>query len=360
MRLILSGQVVAKKEITKVLNDWYQEMRIQHVIKARQLKKEIDSKINKIEEDQGILIYYSLLDFRYKMLIGDFKADLDESISEQQTDKFLNYYYHFFKFIYAMEIGNYSNAKKYYKLAEGLLAFVPDEAEKAEFNYRVALFHYYIGQPVLAVYYATKAEKVFSGHIGYEIKIGACKNTLGMACIELNQYELAEENLLAALNIFKKVNEHSLTIRVTHNIGLLYADQGLSELAIRHLTEAYDEYNPSKDDRTIYLLAREHFKLNNTQEVIQYIEEGLKYCNKEYEYHLSILKAKNESLPIAKLEKIVLPAIEYFKEQELWEYIQKYAEELAVKWFSTEDTVKSSKYFNMSYEAKIVLQKKGA
>ena len=61
---MMSVQVVSKEEITKLLHDWYQEMRVQHVLKAGQLKKDIDSKIDKIEENQDILIYYSLLDFR--------------------------------------------------------------------------------------------------------------------------------------------------------------------------------------------------------------------------------------------------------------------------------------------------------
>jgi response regulator aspartate phosphatase H, N terminal len=62
----LTVEVITKQEITKLLNDWYQEMRVQHVIKACKLKEEIDGKINRIEEDQDVLVYYSLLDFRHK------------------------------------------------------------------------------------------------------------------------------------------------------------------------------------------------------------------------------------------------------------------------------------------------------
>ncbi|MGN4422977.1 hypothetical protein ACTFQN_03795 [Bacillus cereus group sp. MYBK30-1] len=75
----------------------------------------------------------------------------------EQTDSFLQYYYHYFEFIYAMEIENYSNAKQYYKIAESLLASISDEAEKSEFNYRVALFHYCLSQPILAISNALKA-----------------------------------------------------------------------------------------------------------------------------------------------------------------------------------------------------------
>jgi tetratricopeptide (TPR) repeat protein len=353
----LAVDVITKQEITKLLNDWYQEMRVCHVIKAKMLKEEIDEKINRIEEDQDVLIYYSLLDFRYKMLTGDFTADLNEPISHQHTNTFLNYYYHFFKFIYATEIGNYKNAKKHYTFAEELLEFIPDEAEKAEFNYRVAVFNYRLSQHVLAIHYATKAEEFFSKHKGYEIRTGACKNVLGLACNTLAQYELAEEYLLGALDMFKKANEHSLTTLVRHNLGLLYADQDLSSVAIRHFTDAFNE---DKHVTTAYLLARENFKLKRTQEASVYIEEGLKCDDKEYNHHLSILKVKNDNLPIEELEGIILQAIEYFKERVLWKDIMTYTEELAIKWFEAGNNDKASTYFHISYEARQTLRKQGA
>ncbi|EJR54556.1 hypothetical protein IIM_01496 [Bacillus cereus VD107] len=59
----MSTSIVMKSQIIRLLNDWFQEIRLQHVSRAEELKKEIDSKINNIEEDQKILIYYSLLSF---------------------------------------------------------------------------------------------------------------------------------------------------------------------------------------------------------------------------------------------------------------------------------------------------------
>ncbi|MEI4801586.1 Rap family tetratricopeptide repeat protein [Bacillus sp. FJAT-51639] len=350
--------VVAKSHITNLLNDWYREMRVQHVLEAGQLKKEIDSKIDRIEEEQEILMYYSLLDFRYKMLIGNFDKDLDEydSISEQTND-FLKYYYHFFKFIYAMEVGNYSDAKKHYELAEKLLAAVPDEAEKAEFNYRVALFHYYLSQPLRAIHYATKAQEFFSKNKGYEVKTGACKNTLGMSCISLGQFELAEEYLISALNTFTKTDERASILKVRHNLGLLYADQDLSESAIRHLTEVFKE---DQHIKTNYLLAREHFRLGHHEEASQYISKGLTSCDKEYYYHFSILNGLNENEPVEKLDHLVAEAISYFKHQELWKDVQFYAEELAVKWYNVGNEGEVSKYFYIGYEAKKILKKRGS
>ncbi len=46
-------------EITKLLNDWYLEIRSRRIGNAHQLKEIIDSKIHSIEEDQNLLLYYS-------------------------------------------------------------------------------------------------------------------------------------------------------------------------------------------------------------------------------------------------------------------------------------------------------------
>ncbi|MCT4533641.1 tetratricopeptide repeat protein, partial [Bacillus thuringiensis] len=48
---------LGNEQITKLLNDWYQEIRAQHIITAKQLKQKIEKEINNIEEDQYLLLY---------------------------------------------------------------------------------------------------------------------------------------------------------------------------------------------------------------------------------------------------------------------------------------------------------------
>ena len=44
-----------KKEITKLLNEWYQAMISQRVLQSQKIKEDIANKINNIKEDQTIL-----------------------------------------------------------------------------------------------------------------------------------------------------------------------------------------------------------------------------------------------------------------------------------------------------------------
>ena len=62
-----------------------------------------------------------------------------------------------------------------------------------------------------------------------------------MACTHLKQFEEAEEHFITAINTFKKSGEEKFITFVRHNLGLMYAGQNLSELAIRYLSEVIQE-----------------------------------------------------------------------------------------------------------------------
>ncbi|PEN37703.1 hypothetical protein CN630_30800, partial [Bacillus wiedmannii] len=71
----MSVSVKKNEQLTSLLNDWYRSMLSQQVIKATNLIKKIDEKISKLSiepnqerQDQNLLLYYSLLEFRYTVL----------------------------------------------------------------------------------------------------------------------------------------------------------------------------------------------------------------------------------------------------------------------------------------------------
>ena len=60
--------VKENEKVTKLLNDWYQAILQHQNVQATNLKQEIEDKLSSIKEDKNLLLYYSLLDFRYKVL----------------------------------------------------------------------------------------------------------------------------------------------------------------------------------------------------------------------------------------------------------------------------------------------------
>ncbi|PGS79362.1 hypothetical protein COC69_12485 [Bacillus cereus] len=359
----MSIQVKENEKITQLLNTWYLEIRSQHLIKAQQLKTKIDKMIGNIEEDQNVLLYYSLLDFRFNVLIDNLSITpssfkLIDSLSTE-TDAFLSYYYHFFKAIHATIITNNSEAREYYEKAEILLKHVPDELEKAEFYYRFANFYLHTYQPLSAIQYVSKAKEIFSQHLGYENNTAACDNIFGAACIDIKQFPQAEESFNSAISILHEKNEDTLILRVRNNLGFLYANQNLSTLAIHHLDEVTEKI--PNHFKAYFLKAREHYKLGEVNIAEELIKRGLTICrqvdNQEYQHHFTILELLNKGVSANILEKTVLEIIPYFNKKQLFNYTQEYTEKLAVKFYQEDNHSKASHYFHLSHQVKKTFEK---
>lgn len=110
------ASIKGNEQITKMLNDWYIEIRARHIGKAHKLKVEIDQKYTILKRTKTCFLYYSLLDFRHQYMvdslsIGKDSFDKVESL-EVPADQFLSYYYHFFKAIHSNITGNFTSAKR--------------------------------------------------------------------------------------------------------------------------------------------------------------------------------------------------------------------------------------------------------
>ncbi|KEK22653.1 Rap family tetratricopeptide repeat protein [Bacillus gaemokensis] len=362
----MGATTVTLSEITGLLNKWHDSIRSQNLDISQELYNEVKIKIENIQENQNILLYYSLLEFRFNMLNKDYENSntLLKKIEtfNKPSEELLNYYYYFFKAIHATETGQYNDADSYFNQAKGLLDNIPDEIEKAEFYYKSAAFYYQVRRPLIAVKYANRAKKYFETKSGYEINVASCSNILGLTCTSLKQYETAEEYFHDAINIVTKQRNTILGLKVRHNLGFLYAEQNHSEAAIRNLSNAID--TPEKSFKAIFLLARENYKLGNTEETSKLINTGLDVCkrisNTEYKHHFLILNALNTSESTEKFENIISEGIQYFEREGLLGFVHDYSKQLALKFYSSNQPDKASLYFYKSHKAEEKLQEKEA
>ncbi|MEB8756687.1 hypothetical protein P9W92_25885, partial [Bacillus cereus] len=98
----MSIQTKGREQLIRLLNEWYEEIRLYHVEKSNQLKMKIEENLKEIETDQYLSLYYSLLDFRCKVLVEGINITKEsfEKVEELSGIKdqylFLAYYYHFF------------------------------------------------------------------------------------------------------------------------------------------------------------------------------------------------------------------------------------------------------------------------
>ncbi|SCC36441.1 Response regulator aspartate phosphatase [Bacillus cereus] len=376
----MTVQEKSNKQLMELLHEWYEEIRLYHVVEAKQTYLKVKESLKGIETDQYVSFYYSLLNFRYKVLVDGMSITKD---SFNQIEKlphikdefsFLAYYYYFFKAIHSTIIANYTEAKTYYEKAEGLLKDIPDEIEKAEFEYRFSTYCYQSYQPFEAIQHAIKAKEIYLNHVGYKINIALCDNVYGLACIDLREFERAEECLNMVIDIFKKYDEEQLLLRVRSNLGWLYNIQDLYPLAIRQSSEIINTI--PNHFKALFVLARAYYKLEGIEtarayyklEGIEtaraYIEQGMKYTNEsgneEYKHRFAVLNELITELPRIKLEKVVTDAISYFEKEEMWDCVKEYAEILALQFYETNNHVKASKYFYISNNADKKHLRKGA
>ncbi|WP_144506684.1 hypothetical protein [Bacillus mycoides] len=361
----MNVQVITKEHVKSLLDEWYREIRMQNVERTKELEKELEVKIKNIE-DQNLILYYSLLRYRYTEIDKTISVDMNEIQSfDIPKDSLMEYYYYFFRASHETSLGNYKKAKGLYEKAEILLKYAPDELEEAEFYSKYSLFCYYIHQPLSVIECAPKAKDIFSKHFGHEFKIASCYNVLGLVCLQIKQFEHAEMHFTSAMNILQKrnmKNEESFILRIRHNLGLMYAEQNLSKLAIRYLSEV--SKGIPNHFRAIFLEAREYYKLGETRIASDLIEKGMNVCKEldqeEYQHHFIILKAINQKVTAEELEKIIVERFSFFEEEGLWEYVLEYSNTLAVQFYESGNSVKAGEYFYLAHKEREEAFKKGA
>ncbi|MEH7806293.1 aspartate phosphatase, partial [Bacillus pumilus] len=125
MEKVLSSHVGVK------INEWYKMIRQFSVPDAEILKAEVEQEIERMEEDQDLLIYYQLMCFRHQIMLDYIKPvdfnknrptissllDLIETSQETLTGM-LEYYNLFFRGMYEFSNKEYVEAIKYYRKAE--------------------------------------------------------------------------------------------------------------------------------------------------------------------------------------------------------------------------------------------------
>ncbi|KFN01345.1 tetratricopeptide repeat protein [Bacillus clarus] len=345
------------EKIISLLNLWYEEIIKYNLCRAKKLKDEVNTKLKEINVDSQVQIYYDLFDFRYQVLtdgISINKKSFEHMNSlELPADNRVQYYYYFFKAICKTMISEYKEAETCFEKAEELLVNIQDEIEKAEFQYRKATFYYQTFKPLEAIEYSKQAKYLYSNHTGYEVNATLCENTIGLACIDLRQFEKAEEYLNTAIDTLQKQEEESLLLRVRYNLAWLYNSQKLSSLAIRHASEITEKI--PNHYKAIFVQAKGYYKLGDLERATRYIRKGLDLAintgNEEYRHHFTILNVLCKEGNLDELEKVTNDGISYFEKEEIWDCVKKYTELLAIEFYKKDVHSKASHYFYMNNKA---------
>ncbi|MDI3410083.1 hypothetical protein QKW52_05155 [Bacillus sonorensis] len=84
-------QKIPSENVAIKINDWYSMIRRNQVTDAEFIKAEIQQELEEMEENQTVLLYYSLIDFRHNLMLRDLKPndaiDISDSLSSIETKK---------------------------------------------------------------------------------------------------------------------------------------------------------------------------------------------------------------------------------------------------------------------------------
>ncbi|UUD44627.1 Rap family tetratricopeptide repeat protein [Bacillus pumilus] len=254
------GGIKPYDEVAIKLNEWYSAIKKGEVTDAEFLKKEVKGLFDDMEENQTVLLYFALLEFRHRLMLSDLRPklaskelhDIMEHIEDQrskvqnskgemnQIDRMLEYYFWFFKGTHEFRKNQFDLALNCYKNAEKILEDVEDSNEKGEFYYKLAEVYYHIDQYQISVKYASKALGFFSEQPLMDEKIAWCYSVIAGNYLSKMQYD-------DALNYFNKSHSHAQVTTKQYLITSTILNLGKCYFHLEKFTEALTYFDTAVD-----------------------------------------------------------------------------------------------------------------
>jgi tetratricopeptide (TPR) repeat protein len=341
----MSLPATAPEHVADLLNQWYVQIELGDLEESGDIKKEIEGLLDGMEEDQTVLLYYSLLDYRYQCRLKE-KEHTNKESSTDGMDALLTYYFYFYKGMHAYKIRAYEEAVSYYQQAEKRLEFVADDIEKGQFYYNVASVYYQICRAELSMQSAYKALAIFKNDPHYTKRVAHCKIIIALNLADRKEFSNAVELLHESMETAIQENDRELQSIVCHNLGLVYKEKGEPETSIHWLLESTKFVQASV--HTLYLLAEASCLANQFDNADRWIEKGMTYCNeigrKDYWYRFRILKVRYGSFYSNLLEKVLSEAVTYFYQEKIWQYVAENAPYLIEHYEKTNQFDEANEY----------------
>ncbi|MED4125361.1 aspartate phosphatase [Halalkalibacterium halodurans] len=354
---------LASSEVANRLNEWYDTIKQQDVERASNLRNEVQEAINQMEEDQNVLLYFNLIDSRYKLLIEQFdeSGSILKSVKEQseqtETDHLLRYYYYFFSGLYEFGRRKIIEAIHFYHQAENFLGDIPDDIEHAEFHFQLATAYYEITQNYVSLSHTRKALEIYSKHDNYVNRLISTQLVTAFNYLELNEHRASELLFKKTIQIASNHQHKYMEILGYLNLGICYESQGKLELA-KDCFEAALDINYPQDSKKItylrikYMLARTLLKMDLLKEGREWLQSAKLLAEETneatYQAKLMIL----DSIYLEVNESVIDESLKTLKDKKLWYDVSDLTTNAARHFKKKEMFKLATKYFNEALLAK--------
>lgn len=276
-----------------LISEWYTFIKKFNVISAQLIKEEIEHELETMEEDQDVLVYYQLMNFRHSLMLDYLFPTKSHKLEVKDKAKYLreregkrgklegllDYYYYFFKGMYEFDEGEYIKAIKFYKKSEKkLMSKVFDDIERAEFNYKMSEVFYNIKHPHMSMYYALLAHDTYRTHETYIVRKIQCHFVIAGNCADLATHEKALPHLEKALQNAEEIKNKSLKAKAFINLGQCYNQMNDPSTAIMFFRKAIlasEEANIREVTNAYYELSLIHLKQGEKIEGVEFFKKGI-------------------------------------------------------------------------------------
>lgn len=292
MEDLILKQVISSSKVGVKINEWYKYIRMFSVPDSEILKSEVEKEIENMEQNQDVLLYYSLMCFRHQLMLDYLEpktmneerpkiSDLLEKIENTQSKLkgILEYYFNFFRGMYEFEQYEYIKAISFYKQAEKKLSLVADEIERAEFHYKVAEVYYHMKQTHMSMHHIVQAIESYKAYETYFVRVIQCSFVIGLNYLDMECPEKAIPHFKRALEKAKKVDIDRLQGVSLYNLGLSFYTKDDFEKAVDLFTQSLKIYEDGYENSNrlldpLLMLTKTKFKLKD-KEAITLCERGL-------------------------------------------------------------------------------------
>lgn len=352
---------IAFEEVAHVINDWYKVIRQHNFSKAAAMREEIENMLPNMAENQNVLLYFNLIDSRYKLMTEDYdeSGELLDKVKakalEDSTDDMIHYYFYLFSGMYEFHQKRYVKAIMYYKIAEERLKKIPDEIEKAEFHYQLAIAYYQIDQNVFSMTHAKIAYDAFKAHDSYKEKMINCEMILGANKLDLLLHEQAQTHYEKAHAIAKENGFRYTEGLSLFNLGICFERQKMFIEASNCFKQAIripEHLASYVGTRSTYMLSKVLFQLGAYEAAQSWYEKALKRATDEGEQeYLAKLKLVY-SLYAEQNDQEVRKNLHVLDDMKLWTETADLSLEIAEYYKSKADLEKAAYYFEHGHFAK--------
>ncbi|MEH7799936.1 Rap family tetratricopeptide repeat protein [Bacillus pumilus] len=358
MEKVLSSHVGLK------INEWYYHIQRFNVPDAEAYKEEIKSLLGNMEENQDLLLYYSLMEFRHKLMLdylnplenGKERANFRDLAMKIKKDQekltgLLDYYFNFFYGMYEFENYEYLNAITFYKRAEKKLSLVSDDIERAEFNYKMAEIYYHMKQNHMSMHHIAQAIECYREKDTYTVRQIQCSFVIGLNYIDMGCPEKAKPHFEHALEKATDSDTKRLEGSALYNLGLSYFHNDEIAAAIKYLNDSinafkergYEHFNRILDP--LSMLVRSYFQSHENDLGIYALNQGIELAEKLNDDVMLKVFTFYKALYVKKDYDKVLSDTEYLTERGMYAILEELSKDAARRYKTVGDKDKASNFY---------------